>query len=126
MKSHRGLAPTLARGFSFRFHSPGRAFPDNVGTGSIWPRWQEPSSMSRPLVRARGLCILLMLVHGATMFAAAAILAALFGPNAASRLDPNSMLVMIVVIMILVRAFVLAQMPAIVRNAHWQVLRPLT
>jgi len=84
--------------------------------------------MSRSLVRSRALYALLALVHAATMFAAGAILSALFAPRIATAANANStgLLVLIAVVMIVIRAFVLAQLPAIARNAHWQLLRPLT
>jgi 1-acyl-sn-glycerol-3-phosphate acyltransferase len=84
--------------------------------------------MSRSLVRSRGLYGLLTLAHAAMLFAAGAILSAIFAPPIfiANRLDPSSLVVLIAIVMIVIRAFVLAQMPAIVRNGHWQLLRPLT
>jgi 1-acyl-sn-glycerol-3-phosphate acyltransferase len=84
--------------------------------------------MPRSVARSRALFALLALVHAATLFAAGAIVSAIFAPSsiATGRPNPTSLMVLIAVVMIVIRVFVLAQMPAIVRNAHWQLLRPLT
>ncbi len=84
--------------------------------------------MSRPLVLARGLCVLLMLVHAATLYAIGAIFSAVFVTTrlATNRPEVAGLLIVIAGLEIVIRAFVLAQFPAIVRNAHWQVLLPLT
>jgi 1-acyl-sn-glycerol-3-phosphate acyltransferase len=104
-----------------------RVFPDNVGTGPSRSPWDEAFPMTRSLLLSRLLFALLALIHAATLFAIGAIVVAIdIRRVEADHLRSTNLLILIGIVFVVIRSFVLAQMPAIVRNCHWQLLRPLT
>jgi 1-acyl-sn-glycerol-3-phosphate acyltransferase len=83
--------------------------------------------MNRRLAGSRARFAALAVAHGSALFGAGALVPALLSQPAevASFAVKSELVFLIVVTQVVVRAFVLAQLPDAVRNAHWQILRPL-
>src|SRR5262245_2872989 len=80
--------------------------------------------MNRTPTSSRAVFGLLLFTCATTLFAAGGLLAAIFAPNNDSP-QRLAFLVVIVALLAVIRSFVLSQLPSLLRNARWQLHRPL-
>src|SRR4051812_3838292 len=80
--------------------------------------------MDRSPARTRAFFLLLLAAHAGLFFAAGGLTARL-GAGGEDRGLRLGVLAVITATLVVSRGFVMSQLPAIVRNAHWRLLRPM-